>query len=737
MPNRSLVQTITFRSAALIFCAFVLTVAADFWDTYTQAEEAYNERLTQQLELLSQSLENPLWAFDEQTVSLIGDAYMSSEHFASLTITAQHSDAPIYQQKTPSEADILYGQKDITYQQKVIGQVRVGLSKTSHADNLFHHMRFSIILAAIIIVSLVIMIKGLLQRHLGNPLEILEEWSDNLASGKYGEPPPPIKLDELRSLAGKFENMSEQISRRELSLINSEKSYRALFENTEVSIWNEDLSEVVDILNGLRREGVADLRAYLERQPQTAWDLAARVKVRQVNEATLKLFGATSEDEMLGKIDSTFGTDTLEVFVDSLCAIWEKKKHFRSEANYRTLSGDPINAIISFAIPESEEGFRSIPVSISDITELKQAEQSMSDSEERFRLIFESNPDPVILAWLEDGAIIDVNQSFEEITGIRRQDAIGFNSEQLGVWEKPNMREDFRQQIEQYGELNNFEAHFRIKDGQPKICLLSARILSIGGRQVLLLVFRDVTTEKEAEKALIEMDRMKSEFISTTAHELRTPLSAMMGYAEFLLEPEEFGDFTEDQKSEFLNEIYDRGASLSRIIDDLLDISRIESGKTISLAMQATNISDVLKKTAAFFRTNSPGHSIRLELPGKEEDTTLWIDRHRIIQVLENLLSNAVKYSPRNTEITLKGYPTETGWDVQVIDQGIGMSPDQVEKVFDKFYRADSSDSAVSGLGLGMSIAQQIVDAHGGQLRVESQKGVGTTVTMSLVRNDD
>ncbi len=371
-------------------------------------------------------------------------------------------------------------------------------------------------------------------------------------------------------------------------------------------------------------------------------------------------------------------------------------------------------------------------VEFQDITRYKLAEKALRESEERFRQIFETNPDPVILAKLDGGTIIDVNKAFEALTGISRLEALGHNSLELGLWADKGMREPFLAQLQREGEVNNFEADFRIKSGHIRTGLVSARLLSVNDENAILIVIRDITSEKEAERAMIEMDRMKSEFISTAAHELSTPLSAMMGYTEFLLAPEKFGGFTEVQKQDFLNEVYDRGEALNRIIDDLLDISRIESGQTVTLDLQKTELTDLLGKTVEFFQANETEHTFRLEIPDKPIKSEMLIDRHRIIQVLENLLSNAVKYSPKGKEIVLKGQESDEGWVVQVEDQGIGMSPEQLDRIFDKFYRADASNTAIGGLGLGMSIARQIVQTHGGNIQVESTEGEGTTVTVHL-----
>ncbi len=371
-------------------------------------------------------------------------------------------------------------------------------------------------------------------------------------------------------------------------------------------------------------------------------------------------------------------------------------------------------------------------IEFTDLTVHRQAENAMRESEERFRQIFEANPDPVILANLADGAIIDVNKAFEAATGISRLEALGQNSEELGLWVEKELRASFRQELQESGEINNYEADFRVAAGQVRTGLLSARLLKVSNKPCVLIVIRDITTEKAAEQALIEMDRMKSEFISTAAHELNTPLSAMMGFTELLQAPDEFGGFSERQRQDFLNEIYNRGEALSRIIDDLLDISRIESGHPISLDIQDADILDLLNKVVEFFQRHEKGHLFSLDLPDQPVNSIVQVDRHRINQVLENLLSNAVKYSPPGKEIVLTARMKQEGWEIRVKDQGIGMSREQLDCVFDKFYRADASNTAVSGLGLGMSIAKQIVEVHGGDIRIESSLGKGSTVIFNL-----
>jgi len=166
----------------------------------------------------------------------------------------------------------------------------------------------------------------------------------------------------------------------EAALSASERRFQRLFENSEVSLWNEDFSQACEILAKIRQEGVEDLRAYLVENEQAVAELIGSVKVLNVNEATLKLFSAKNEADLVENIQSTWGPGARDVFIDEMCAIWDGQKVFRSEAAYCSLGGKNIDATISYQIPETEQGFSSIPVSIIDITERKRAHNLLRDA---------------------------------------------------------------------------------------------------------------------------------------------------------------------------------------------------------------------------------------------------------------------------------------------------------------------------------------------------------------------
>ena len=170
-----------------------------------------------------------------------------------------------------------------------------------------------------------------------------------------------------------------------LSSLLSWQNAKRLFEDAEVALLNEDLSEIRKALNRLRLDGVVDLRRYLIENEQFARDLAAKVKVLQVNKATLKLFGAKSEEEFICQRGKIFGVSAIEAFMDELCAIWNKQKYFRSEVDLRSLDGRDLTAIVSFQTPETEDAFRSVPICITDITERKLAEEQRDELETQLR----------------------------------------------------------------------------------------------------------------------------------------------------------------------------------------------------------------------------------------------------------------------------------------------------------------------------------------------------------------
>jgi signal transduction histidine kinase len=238
-----------------------------------------------------------------------------------------------------------------------------------------------------------------------------------------------------------------------------------------------------------------------------------------------------------------------------------------------------------------------------------------------------------------------------------------------------------------------------------------------------------LAAEAARAAAAEELSRLKSEFIAIASHELRTPLSTILGFSEIILDQLEDGN----QHREFLTIIHDDAVQLGRLVDNLLDVSRIESGRT-ELQTESIDLSQTVPALLAGLSAMSSTHVVTHDIePGSQ-----WVlaDRGKLDQIFGNLVSNAIKYSPAGGQVRVRGvrWPEGPGMLLlSVSDTGVGIPPDQIEKVFDRFHRVDSSETrGIRGTGLGLYIVKRLVELHGGNIRVESEVGNGTTVSFTL-----
>lgn len=231
---------------------------------------------------------------------------------------------------------------------------------------------------------------------------------------------------------------------------------------------------------------------------------------------------------------------------------------------------------------------------------------------------------------------------------------------------------------------------------------------------------------RSIQNELVEANMVKSEFMSIASHELRTPLTTLLGYSELLLTR----PLTESQQKEFLGFINEESIRLSKIVDDLLDISRIESQKDFGFVKRPVQLASLLTKNVKFYSGAEAGSRIVTEI---EEGLPLVnADAEKIGQVIKNLVDNAIKYAPYG-EIVCRAYKKLDMVWISVQDQGIGISQQDLPRIFDKFFRVERKTTEhVAGTGLGLSIAEYIVDSHNGNIDVESEVGKGTTVSFGL-----
>jgi signal transduction histidine kinase/DNA-binding response OmpR family regulator len=265
---------------------------------------------------------------------------------------------------------------------------------------------------------------------------------------------------------------------------------------------------------------------------------------------------------------------------------------------------------------------------------------------------------------------------------------------------------------------------FRVQT-EDKTIVVSVSPLPLGGSSLpsLVTVLRDISREAE-------MERMKNEFISTVSHELRTPMTSIKGYTDLLI-GEKMGALSEQQRR-FVHVIKTNADRLTALVNDFLDISRMETGR-VKLKMESLDMIALVHTVADNFRGQMVEKELELVLDLPARLPLVRGDEDRVIQILENLTSNAWKYTPAGGKVTVRAGVTDDFVQIDVSDTGIGIAEKDQEHIFDRFYRTEQAEvRAVDGTGLGLSIVKMLIDLLGGDIWVESRENQGTTFSFTL-----
>jgi PAS domain S-box-containing protein len=441
-----------------------------------------------------------------------------------------------------------------------------------------------------------------------------------------------------------------------------------------------------------------------------------------INPAGARLLGAQNPDELVGKpIEDIIHPNYREVVRERIqrsLATGQPAPPLMEK--FIRLDGTVIDVEVT-AVPIMWEGRPAMQVVFRDITERKRMEEELKASEERYRDLFENANDGIYILD-RAGRIVSFNRKAEELTGYTVEEVRG-QSYTLFLPPGPERKKARRAFLKNMrGQPDKTELTIIRKDGREVILELSTRPIWQGGQIVGIQgIGRDITERKELE-------RLKSDFISTVSHELRTPLTSIKGYVDLVLAGD-VGPLTPEQK-EFLTIVSQNTTRLTELINDLLEIERLESGK-IEFEFAELDLAEVLENVARSLHVNAEqkGLEFLTEIPS---GLKVRGDRERLAQVFLNLLSNAIKYTPAGT-VELRAHQEDDAVVVEVRDTGIGLSESDLQKLFQKFFRSDNPYvRKVSGTGLGLSIAKAIVERHGGTITVTSQLGQGSTFTVRL-----
>ncbi|MBE9185709.1 PAS domain S-box protein [Microcoleus sp. LEGE 07076] len=519
---------------------------------------------------------------------------------------------------------------------------------------------------------------------------------------------PVSGADELSDLAHTINGMLDAIASAENEQLEEKARYRAVVEQATDGIFLWDA--------------------------QTKRLLEANTAFRNLLDYSLEAISQLSIYNIV-----TYSKDLIDSNIELLLA----DKQFRmGEVLYQRRDGSCVDVEVSASVI-SYGGREIICTVVRDITERKQAEAELRASEERYRLLFKNNPHPMWVYDLETLEFIAVNQAAIHHYRYTRDEFLNMTVADICLpQELPRLLKNISQ-VDADIDLNSPWQHQK-KDGTIIDVEITSYALIFDSRNAELVLAHDVTDRLQAEAELYKAKEAaeaanfaKSQFLANMSHELRTPLNAIIGYSEIL--QEEALDLGEDDFVSDLDRIHNSGQHLLRLINDILDLSKIEAGHA-ELEFRTFDlydaVQDVAKTVRPLFLRNT--NSLNVECPNNIGE--LHSDKIKFTQILLNLLSNAAKFTLKGT-ITLsveRIKNDENSWDAKQLifkctDTGIGMTPEQLQKLFQPFMQADASTTRkYGGTGLGLAIAQKYSEMLGGKITVNSEFGKGSTFTLRL-----
>lgn len=441
--------------------------------------------------------------------------------------------------------------------------------------------------------------------------------------------------------------------------------------------------------------------------------------------------------------DSIIGKSDFDIFPESTAKILINLDKTAFETGETV---EALNQIIEFNnSPSKLCNIKKIPVIdndktvyilgiIEDVTQRISTEQELRKSEIRFAKIFHSSPIPIFIYKMPEMSIIDANAKFFELMGYEPSEVFDKEISDEAIWVDKADRDSIIEQTMYYGNLQSREVRLRNKKDNILTVLFSAEHIKFDTVSLLIFMGLDISERKAADAELVnalekqtELNRLKSQFVSMISHEFRSPLTTIMLSTDLL---KRFGDrWTLEERNKHFGRIQDTILKMTQLMENVLLISKIESGgflinpESIDLFSYCQSIAETIE-----FNSNSKNR-IYVNSIGACEQAI--VDESLIGLMITNLLTNAIKYSPEGSPVNLTIDCSDNNIQIKIQDYGIGIPAKDLQHLFQSFYRASNSES-VSGYGLGLSIVKKCVNAHNGEISVESALGEGTTFTVNI-----
>jgi len=380
--------------------------------------------------------------------------------------------------------------------------------------------------------------------------------------------------------------------------------------------------------------------------------------------------------------------------------------------------------------------------------ELADVKLSQDEAYEYSESIINTVREPLIIL-NQDLRVVTASRSFYEVFQVNPTETVGELIYDLGnkQWDIPQLRELLETILPEKTTFDDYEVEHDFATIGRRIMLLNARQIHrvLGKEHIILLAIEDVTERRDAENGLekahdelkelsIELKRAalaKSEFLANMSHELRTPLNSIIGFSEVLYD-ETFGQLNTKQKS-YVNNVLTSGKHLLLLINQILDMAKVESGK-MHLVLSCVSTKSLLYEISMLVEDIVSKKQIHMTLDIDEDLPDIEADELKVKEILYNIISNAVKFTPESGEIHLIARKSGENIEILIHDTGIGIAEENMDKVFEGFFRVDAPYSRVTeGTGLGLPLSRKLVELHGGELTIQSAGlNQGTTVRFTL-----
>ncbi len=492
------------------------------------------------------------------------------------------------------------------------------------------------------------------------------------------------------------------------------------------------------------RESESRFRLMADRAPVLIWLSGEDKQCTYFNQSWLDFTGRTLAEEIGSGWTDRVHPDDVLVCIQTYIDAFDARRPFAMEYRLRRKDGE-YRWILDNGVPrfETDGSFAGYIGSCVDITEQKDA----ADAKQRFEQLFRNSPVPMAISTLTDRRFVDVNDALLKTLGYRKEDILGRTARELNLFVHPEQQTLEEQQVLTLERVNNLELQVRRKDGVRLDGLFSGEIVHSEGQRYFLSVMVDITARKRAEAALIETNLQlqdataranvlaeraeaanaaKSEFLANMSHEIRTPMNGVIGMTGLLLDTE----LSPDQMR-YAETIRNSGEALLALVNDILDLSKIEAGKLV-LEMLDFDLRSLLDDVVAPLALRAQDKGLEfICATAPEVPVHVCGDPGRLRQILTNLAGNAVKFTERGEVSVQASVVSQTDIDTvvrfAVRDTGIGISQEQQKKLFQKFSQADASTTRRhGGTGLGLAISKQLVELMDGEIGVTSEPGTGS-----------